>query len=273
MVCSKKISVKRSHGIGNIILLLPVLDRFIEFGFKVELITKLKWISVFSDLRPMIKFIDKPKNETMDLDSLTKRLLPSRYRSDEFGILLGIKPPFCAPQISPIEAWTESFKNYENYNTIIFAPEAGHPARSWSINNVIKTCEMMLKNYYLILIGLNTSPKLPCHKDLRGKLSLQELIGLLSMGKTVVSMDSGCLHLSTALAIPTVAILGGINPEYRIHRDHRCVAIQTKLTCCPCNKLESCNGAYYCLDIIQPDHILEAIDIVAKITNRTIWRI
>lgn len=52
MMSAETISIRRCHGLGNVVLLLPVLDHLHSKGFKVNLVTREEWISTFSTLRP-----------------------------------------------------------------------------------------------------------------------------------------------------------------------------------------------------------------------------
>jgi ADP-heptose:LPS heptosyltransferase len=265
--------VKRCRGIGNVVMLLPVLDWILETGCGVELITRAEWVDAFAVLRPGYDFGSVRREDTVDLDTLTQHTVPSKHRTQEFSELLGISSPLFPPRLAPPRSWVEMYREYEGLSTVVFAPEVGHPARAWPLKKVQRTCALLTERNYLVLVGNHTAPALPCRKDLRGMLDLKGLIGFLSTAGTVVTMDSGCLHLANALSVPCVCIFGGVDPRYRIHRAAKCVAIQANISCSPCNKLESCNGSYDCLESISPVHVLKAIEIALSSCERVITRV
>lgn len=49
--------------------------------------------------------------------------------------------------------------------------------------------------------------------DLTGKTSIPEMVALIGAARAVVAVDSGPLHLSGAMGVPVLAVIGGtLNP-------------------------------------------------------------
>jgi len=256
------IIVKRSHGLGNVILLLPVLDYFYEQGAAICLVTREEWVGTFSAIRPDFEVVAESRVSLVDLDSMTSEIYPSQHRSDELAGMLGIDGGIRSLVIDRIPpAWSQPFARLQD--CIIFAPEAQHAARCWPEENC-RLVKELFPEEQLVLVGTERAPAIRCDVDLRGQLSLPELFGVLSVGKLVISMDSAILHIAAALRKPTVAIFGGVDARFRIRPDQPVVALQSLLSCCPCNKREDCAERYDCIKTITADHVYQAGQLALK---------
>ena len=92
--------IRRFHGLGNVVLLLPVLDKLAAEGRRVGVATRSEWAPTFSALRPGFIWGSESPEGAVDLDALTSSMLPEEHRTDEFGRLLGVAPPFHAPSMA-----------------------------------------------------------------------------------------------------------------------------------------------------------------------------
>jgi len=261
---STSISIKRCHGLGNVVLLLPVLDYLHNRGFRVNLVTRKEWVSTFSTLRPKCKVTTQKDRNTIDLDSLTADVSPSQHRIDEFAQLLGIEESLPSPQINVPAEWQKCFKQFAG--SIIFAPEAAHPSRSWPLENC-RRIKSLLPNKTFVLVGTKQNSKISCDVDLRGQLDLKELFGVISVSSVVITMDSAVLHIAAAVRTPTVAIFGGVCSRFRVRKEQPVVIIQSKMACCPCNKNEICEGRYDCIRGITIEDIRKAVNYAVKLEN------
>lgn len=263
------VSVKRKHGFGDLLFLLPVLDDIYKSGLNIELITTDEWQNFVESIRPHFKVNGHVQPNTIDLDALTSKLKPSKHRTLEFYELLNIKPS--SENIGLVLSANNSKKLIEE-NYIVIAPEANHVARQWSYSNFKTLCSNIL-NKKIVVVGREQTEKIPCDIDLRGKISVDELVTWLLHADYVISLDSGVLHLANALNKSTIAIFGGINPYYRVLDNHKALILRAKLNCNPCNKEESCDNKFFCLQTIKPNHVLEATAKILEIEKRTLWDI
>src|SRR5829696_6055730 len=99
------ISVKRCRGLGNVVLLLPVLDRLVEQGTQVHLVTRTEWADTLQELRGNISIDDQCRAHTIDLDAATESLKPTKHRSAEFADILGVADTIDAAHINVPEEW------------------------------------------------------------------------------------------------------------------------------------------------------------------------
>ena len=254
----KTISIIRRHGLGNVILLLPVLNYLHSKGHGINLVTREEWVDVFSDLCPEFEVSMNKSSESIDLDKMTLDIHPTKHRTDELASLLGLKDSMPNPNILIPSEWGRPYRELEG--NIVFAPEATHPSRCWPIEYCNELRKGLKLGKKLILVGINNSVPIDCDIDLRGNLQLKELFGIVSVAGVVITMDSAVLHIASAIKKPTVAIFGGVDAKYRILPNKPVVVLQSKMDCCPCNKAESCNDTYDCIKNINATHVLQAID-------------
>lgn len=251
-------------------MLLPVLDRLAEQNARVHLVTRTEWVETLQQFRTNIIVDDKCLPHTIDLDAATESLRPVKHRSEEFADLLGVTGAIDAPRISVGEEWSRRFRRWRG--AVGFAPEAGHPGREWPLEYAVEL-GAALKDAPLVLIGARAGAPIPCALDTRGQLSLKDLFGLLRVLRLLICMDSGILHLGAALGVPTISIFGGVNPLYRIAATQPVTALQARLDCCPCNKQETCEGAFHCVKAISPRAVLDVVKEAATFGGRTIRRV
>jgi heptosyltransferase-3 len=97
--------------------------------------------------------------------------------------------------------------------------------------------------------------------NLGGKLSLKKLVALISHATLFIGIDSGPMHMATAVETPVVAIFG---PQTKVTwgpygEDH--TVIQKDWDCVPCIKM-GCNnsGKSRCLDELSAEEVIAAVD-------------
>ena len=99
--------------------------------------------------------------------------------------------------------------------------------------------------------------------DLGGKTNLSEAIDLMSLCDTVVSNDSGLMHVAAALDKKLVAIYGSSNPRHTPPMNSKAVVEYLGLECSPCFKREckfnDPTKKLRCLKDIQPTLISKKI--------------
>lgn len=255
-VAPRRLSVARRHGLGNVLLLLPVLRTLLRRGCAVELVTRPEWGRVVAALLPGLAIAAERGPATVDLDEATRELPPAEHRTDELARILGVAPPLHEELPEVPGAWKGPFRRLAG--GIVLAPEASHPARCWPEASVRAVAEA-LRGSGLCLTGMESRPDLPCDHDFRGRLSLEELFGLVAVCRCVIAMDSATLHVARLAGTPCVAVFGGIDPVYRLRARDRVVALSAGLDCCPCNKRETCDGRYDCLSALPPQAVLNAV--------------
>ena len=267
---STTVCLKRCHGLGNVICLLPVLETIHNHGFQVVIQTQKEWLNAFSTLFPEYIWLADGSYDFLDLDALTEDQPPIEHRTDELARMVNIPPPLAAPKLTADANWKKPFEQLRG--SVVFAPEAGHQSRQWPREKADQL-KQALGHERLILIGTESCEPISCDLDLRGQLTLEQLLGLLSVAEAVITMDSGILHIAAALGIPTVALFGGIDIRYRVHPSQNVVAIQSDLACCPCNKNETCSDRFTCIKSPSPNDVLQALELARLTQGRIVYSV
>jgi ADP-heptose:LPS heptosyltransferase len=93
--------------------------------------------------------------------------------------------------------------------------------------------------------------------DLAGKISLRELAAVLKKAKLFVGIDSGVMHMASALDIPTVGIFGPTDPFYVAPQNKKSMVVRQDLACSPCYLSSPCDYRR-CLEELDAEAVLEA---------------
>jgi len=93
--------------------------------------------------------------------------------------------------------------------------------------------------------------------DLAGRVDLRSLVSVIRKAKLFVGIDSGPMHIASALDIPTVAIFGPTDPAYVGPQNERSAVVRKDLACSPCYLRGDCDHRR-CLSSIEAQDVLDA---------------
>ncbi len=96
--------------------------------------------------------------------------------------------------------------------------------------------------------------------DFSGKTTLQQAVDLMSLAHTVVTNDSGLMHVAAALDKKIVALYGSSDPGFTPPLCNQATILNLNLDCSPCFKRECPFFHNNCLTQIKPEVVIEAMD-------------
>jgi heptosyltransferase-2 len=95
--------------------------------------------------------------------------------------------------------------------------------------------------------------------NLAGDTSLVEAVELLASCDTVISNDSGLMHVAAAVGCNIVAIYGSSSPEYTPPLSDNVKIINTDIECRPCFKRTCPLGHMDCLNKLSAQRVFDEI--------------
>ncbi|MCW8333605.1 lipopolysaccharide heptosyltransferase II [Vibrio paucivorans] len=148
------------------------------------------------------------------------------------------------------------------------------PAKRWPDNHFAHVAtEMIKKGYQVWLFGSVKDKKVTTKiieqvaKDkqqycfnLAGDTSLIQAIDLIGACKTVVSNDSGLMHVAAAVGCNVVAVYGSSSPKYTPPLTKKLAVLNTDIDCRPCFQRTCPKQHMNCLVELMPERVVSAIE-------------
>ena len=166
------------------------------------------------------------------------------------------------------QAVIEKFKLTPSAQVLALCPGAEYgPAKRWPIQYYAKVAQLKIdQGDQVWLFGsdkdkadaalINQACSGLC-TDFTGRTSLAEAVDLMSLADTVVSNDSGLMHVAAALNKKLIAIYGSSDPEFTPPLNDKARILSLNLACAPCFKRDCPLGHSQCLTGITPEKVLE----------------
>ncbi|VFP86446.1 lipopolysaccharide heptosyltransferase II [Candidatus Erwinia haradaeae] len=168
-----------------------------------------------------------------DFPLMVQRYIALCYPRSHINSSRDLPQPLCMPtlkvQNKEKKITLYAFKIYSKRPIIGFCPGAeSNPLKKWPHYHYSQLAEFLIKKgYQVLLLGstkdritgerilLNLSQEIKKYYcNLAGKTDLQQAIALLSCCHTVISNDSGLMHIAAALDRPLIALYGPSNPNF-----------------------------------------------------------
>jgi heptosyltransferase-2 len=90
-------------------------------------------------------------------------------------------------------------------------------------------------------------------------LGVRDLKVCLSRASAVVSNDTGPRHISVALSVPTIVLLGPMDDSYTRYPSEHTFTMSADVPCRPCNK-KSCDSDHACMRGIAPAEVFAKLE-------------
>lgn len=147
------------------------------------------------------------------------------------------------------------------------------PAKKWPEQHYATVAQAMCEQGYQIWLFGSQKDRTPCENIraavsaegqrhihiLAGQTSLIEVVDLLALCDTVVSNDSGLMHVAAAVGCNIVAVYGSTSPQYTPPLAQQVEIVHTDIECRPCFQRECQYQHFNCLVELPPQRVLAAI--------------
>ncbi len=214
-------------------------------------------------------------NDIYKLDKVALPLMIDRFCAlANNGLKLSLikYPEFLVDKLNQTSLLAKFRLNLQN-PVICLCPAAEYGlAKRWPSDYFAKLADLLQTNGYQVwILGSNKDQDISnsiIHSasikhnlyDLCGKTNLIDVIDLLSCAKSVISNDSGLMHIACAVNVPVVAIYGSSSPSFTPPLSNRAKVIQVNTECSPCFERTCKFGHYNCLRNITPEVVLHAVE-------------
>jgi len=170
------------------------------------------------------------------------------------------------------QAVTEKFGLTPSIKTLALCPGAEYgAAKRWPADYFAEVARQKIaQGWQVWLFGsdkdkaicdtINSDNKGLC-RNFAGQTSLAEAVDLMSLASTVVSNDSGLMHLAAALDKKIIALYGSSDPAFTPPLNDKARIISLHVDCSPCFKRDCPLGHTRCLTDIEPAQVLESITV------------
>lgn len=151
---------------------------------------------------------------------------------------------------------------------VVICPGAKYgPAKQWPYYS--KFISEYLANEKVIVLGsgdekifakfiIKENPTIDI-VDMCGTSKLADTVEILSKSKVTISNDSGLMHLSSYLNVPTIGIFGSTTPIWTHPVGKTCRVIESTVSCSPCFKRECIYGHYNCFETITIEKVGDVV--------------
>lgn len=148
------------------------------------------------------------------------------------------------------------------------------PAKRWPEQHYAQVAAAMIQQGYQVwLFGsgkdqpvtaaiqeqLSETAQAACH-NLAGQTNLIEAVDLLAACQTVVSNDSGLMHVAAAVGANVIAVYGSTSPDYTPPLSDQVEIVHTDIDCRPCFQRECPYGHLKCLTTLPASKVIQAIE-------------
>ncbi|GEA61393.1 lipopolysaccharide heptosyltransferase II [Vibrio comitans] len=146
------------------------------------------------------------------------------------------------------------------------------PSKQWPVEYFSEVANEVIKQGYQVWIFGSPNDKKTgdslanlVHHDnqayitnLAGNSTLVEAIDLISCCETVISNDSGAMHIAAAVGCSVIGLYGSTSPNYTPPLSKNVAILNTKIECRPCFERECPYGHLKCLKELTPAMVMEA---------------
>lgn len=214
-----------------------------DFQYMIERYVALahpKAEMINSSSLPGLEHLPKPK---LYIDSLCQQHTIEKFELNQDRIVIGLCP---GAEFGPAKQWPVEHYAAVAEKMIQDGKQVwlfGSP-KDQSTTEAIKQTISAENQHYIF--------------DLSGKTSLIEAVDLLGACETVISNDSGLMHVAAAVGCQVIGVYGSTSPQYTPPLADKVAIVHTDIECRPCFKRECPLKHLKCLKDLAPEQVLNA---------------
>lgn len=168
----------------------------------------------------------------------------------------------------------KKFNLNDNEKVIGLCPGAEFgPAKQWPVEHYAKVAEVMAEQGYQVwlfgslkdsetslqIVNMVSNSNKANITSLIGKTNLIEAVDLLAACKSVISNDSGLMHVAAAVGCQVIGVYGSTSPEYTPPLAKDVHILHTDIECRPCFKRTCPLGHLKCLKELSPKLVTDIL--------------
>lgn len=181
---------------------------------------------------------------TLTTDNCNIKTARTNLKLTDNSPIIGICP---GAEFGPAKRWPE--KHYAKLAS--YAISKGFQVWLFGSNKDIDVCDN-------IRSAVDIEQQACCH-NLAGHTSLVDAVDLLSCCHTVVSNDSGLMHVAAAVGCNIVAIYGSSSPNYTPPLSDKVSIVDNDIACRPCFQKTCPLGHLNCLEKLEASKVINAL--------------
>lgn len=162
---------------------------------------------------------------------------------------------------------------------VVLHPGAYSPLRFWPAERFARVARWILgtRRYEVVITGSAAEGRLAAEiagqagkgvHSLAGETSLSRAVAVIAGARAMVSLDTGVMHVATAVGTPVVALIGPEDPSRfgPFGPDH--AVLYHRLPCSPCDQVNCVRPSPECMESITVEEVIEALAGILAIPAR-----
>ncbi|ROV58136.1 lipopolysaccharide heptosyltransferase II [Vibrio ponticus] len=225
-------------------LLNDIRSNMSEFEYMVERYVALAYPRETMRNSSSLGGLEQLAKPKLFIDKIAQQHTLAKYSLSTPQVAVGLCP---GAEFGPAKKWPED----KYAETATHLAKQGKQVWLFGSQKDVETCEG-------IKALVNTELQSNIHV-LAGKTSLIEAIDLLAACETVISNDSGLMHVAAAVGCHVIGIYGSTSPRYTPPLAEKVDIVSIELECRPCFKRECPLGHLNCLKNLPATSVINKI--------------
>jgi heptosyltransferase-2 len=165
-------------------------------------------------------------------------------------------------------------EQYSNKNNVLVHFTSSNKAKEWPAEKALSLVQRLLDEMGATVHCLGASADAQVYEQIRqslpesqrdrllnwcGHTDLVESMALIAKMTLMVGVDSGTLHMASAVGTPVIALFGPMNPEKWRPLGEKTTVVTLGLECQPCNLKTPCLHEFACMTQLSVDQVMQAV--------------